>query len=241
MSGSLSVKSELGVGSTFELRVPVRVLPPEEAAEAAAAIEAAEVAETAATEEAEEAQLGRAANFAATDAAAAAASVAARGGAQPMSEEASRRTRQLCKGFRVLVADDHPLNLRLFTRLLQMHGFVVTAVPDGRAALAALQASFATPPPFDVAVLDMDMPHLRGPQVAAAFREWEAQTRPSAMRLPLMCVSSRCERHRLCADEGSVFITQCTDRQCDGGARSGVHGCGVRCCTLRSVRLCCCC
>jgi CheY-like chemotaxis protein len=109
---------------------------------------------------------------------------------------------------------DHPLNLRLITRLLQLHNFAVTPVPDGGAALAALLSSFgaapggtaaagggggvsaAAPPasataaPFDLAVLDMVMPIKSGTEVAAEFRAWEAAARPGAMRLPIIALTA---------------------------------------------------
>jgi CheY-like chemotaxis protein len=80
----------------------------------------------------------------------------------------------------------------------------VTAVPDGGAALHALLASFRTgeagagaeeavqpqPPPFDLAVLDMEMPVMSGPQAAAAFRQWEEGARPGAMRLPIVSLTA---------------------------------------------------
>ena len=220
MGGTLSVQSELGKGSTFELRVPVRVLPPEEAAAAVEAASAAVEPETAAVEAAEESQRGRAASFAAR-----AAATAARGGTQSAAAPLSPRPSesQQRRRFHVLVADDYALNLRLITRLLQMHDFTVTAVADGAAALAALLASFAEVPPnadaagssqqqqqqqkqqpFDVVVLDMDMPLLRGPQVAAKFREWEAQARPHAMKLPIIALTANVlEEHAAeCADAG---------------------------------------
>jgi CheY-like chemotaxis protein len=59
---------------------------------------------------------------------------------------------------RILVADDLPLNLNLVSRLLRLHGFDVTAVADGGAALAALQAAF--------------MPPAAGAAPAASFDLW---------------------------------------------------------------------
>ena len=217
MGGSLTVQSEPGKGSTFELRVPVRILSPEEAAEAveAASVEntgEASAAAAAAAAVAEEAQRDRAASASA----AAATVVATTRVTTPCSPPATPTRHR----FHVLIADDHKLNLRLFTRLLQMHDFVVTAVADGGAALDALQASLAPPPPsaaaaaqpaqqppFDVAVLDMDMPVLRGTQVASAFRTFEAGIRPSAsMRLPIFALTANVlEEHAAeCIQAGCV-------------------------------------
>ena len=233
MGGSLTVQSEPGKGSTFELRVPIRILPPEEAAEAAEAAsevmtgEAAAAAAAAAAVAAAEAQRSRTVS---ASTAAAAPVVAASRVAAPCSPPATPTRHR----FHVLIADDHQLNLRLFTRLLQMHDFVVTAVGDGGAALAALQASFAPPPPpgaaaaqaaqpppFDVAVLDMDMPVLRGTQVAAAFRTFEAGVHLSAsMRLPIFALTANVlEEHAAeCIQAGCVALAVscvCVVRSCD--------------------------
>jgi CheY-like chemotaxis protein len=97
--------------------------------------------------------------------------------------------------------------------LLQLRGFDVVAVPDGGAALSALLASFRTTAglveealsahnigeavpqmpsgqPFDLALLDMNMPVLSGPQTTAAFREWEKTARPGCMRLPIAALTA---------------------------------------------------
>jgi CheY-like chemotaxis protein len=86
--------------------------------------------------------------------------------------------------------DDHHLNLRLVTRLLEANNFAVTAVADGGAALEALIAS-ASPGgvPYDVAVLDTEMPVMRGPQVAAAFRQWERE-HGAVTRLPIVALTA---------------------------------------------------
>ena len=219
MGGSLTVQSEPGKGSTFELSVPVRILPPEEAAEAAEAVveattgEGAAAAATAATAAAEAAQQRIRTVSAAAESAT--GIVTAHEVAAPCSPATPNRPR-----FHVLIADDHQLNLRLFTRLLQMNDFVVTAVADGGAALAVLKASFARPPPgataappvqqppFDVAVLDMDMPVLRGTEVTSAFRTFEAGIRPSSMRLPIFALTANVlEEHAAeCIHAGCVAL-----------------------------------
>jgi CheY-like chemotaxis protein len=119
--------------------------------------------------------------------------------------------------FHALLADDHPLNLRLVTRLLQLQGFEVTAVADGGAALDALRSNGharsgegdAVPPtPFDLAILDMNMPVLSGPDVASAFRVWEAETQPGAMRLPIIALTANVmEEHAAeCASAGMCVL-----------------------------------
>jgi CheY-like chemotaxis protein len=121
---------------------------------------------------------------------------------------------------RVLVADDHPLALRMATRLLQLHGFAVTPVADGAAALAALQAAFpahsagGTPAaaPIDLALLDMDMPVLSGSDCSAAFREWDEAARlPGEPRLPIAALTANVavEHAHTCAAAGmTIFLAK---------------------------------
>ncbi len=124
------------------------------------------------------------------------------------------------RGARARTQDDFALNLRLISRLLQLRGFDVVAVPDGGAALAALLGSFCAseaaiseaaslsqpqpppPPPFDLAVLDMNMPVKTGPEAAAAFREWEVAARPGAVRLPIIALTANVH------EQARVVLTQ---------------------------------
>ncbi len=85
------------------------------------------------------------------------------------------------------------------TRLLTTQGFDVTAVPGGAVALHALTCSGASDdtaegadaaPPFDVAILDVQMPNLDGPGCAKAFRDFERSRRPGRAALPILALSA---------------------------------------------------
>jgi CheY-like chemotaxis protein len=183
MGGTLSCVSRPGGGSSFSLCVPVRVLSDEEAASVATDAAAVQV-------------LADAAEWPSADDAAALAR-AEQDPPSPRSQRAVSPGSQL----RCLFADDHLLNLKLVTRLLESSGFHVTPVQDGGAALAALKAA-ASPggTPFDVAVLDMVMPVLTGPQACVAYREWEREH--GLPRTPIVALTanaleehaSECER-----------------------------------------------
>ena len=64
-------------------------------------------------------------------------------------------------GFRVLVADDHPTNRRLFNAIFGSCGCSVTVAEDGAEAIA-----LALSQDFDLICLDRHMPHLSGDEVA---------------------------------------------------------------------------
>ncbi len=72
---------------------------------------------------------------------------------------------------RVLVAEDDQRTGRALTFLLQRHGYEVTAVTDGQAALDILMG----PQPPPLALLDWEMPRLDGLHVARAVRSLPAQ------------------------------------------------------------------
>ncbi|MBI4953939.1 MAG: response regulator [Myxococcales bacterium] len=67
-------------------------------------------------------------------------------------------------GLRVLVADDEPIVRRSIERLLNLAGCVVSCAADGAEALALVSGQ---PRAFDVLVLDLEMPRLRGDEVLA--------------------------------------------------------------------------
>ncbi|GAB4433788.1 MAG: hypothetical protein OHK0015_22930 [Chloroflexi bacterium OHK40] len=67
---------------------------------------------------------------------------------------------------RILIADDDPTSREIAARLIASAGYEVHAVADGDAALDALLGA-----PFDVALLDLQMPGLDGDVVARAVRD----------------------------------------------------------------------
>ncbi len=78
------------------------------------------------------------------------------------------------KRVRVLVADDHPLYREGVLRAIKARPDleVVGEAADGRAALAEIERLQP-----DVAVLDVRMPELEGPQVVAAVQRAGIETR----------------------------------------------------------------
>lgn len=71
---------------------------------------------------------------------------------------------------RILIADDEPYILRSLDFALYHAGHTVTMARDGREALAALRSQT-----FDVALLDIIMPHLDGFAVVEALRRESGQ------------------------------------------------------------------
>lgn len=85
------------------------------------------------------------------------------------------------KKLTVLVADDHPTNLRAAVRILQALGHGGVIVKDGEQALAALNKQS-----FDLVMLDVVMPGLDGVGVLRSIR----QSKTSApAHLPVLMVT----------------------------------------------------
>ena len=69
---------------------------------------------------------------------------------------------------RVLVADDDAVVRKLTERMLRRLGYHVVGASDGEAALRAFEKE---PDAFDLVVLDVMMPKLKGPEALARMRE----------------------------------------------------------------------
>ena len=78
---------------------------------------------------------------------------------------------------RVLVVDDDPMVCMAIEIYLERHGFDVTIANGGEAGLRALEDA-----PFDVMIVDIFMPHMRGFESIRIFHE-------RAPKIPLIAMS----------------------------------------------------
>jgi len=92
---------------------------------------------------------------------------------------------RLLRPLHVLVAEDNPVNRKLVTTLLRKRGHVVRAVENGREAVDAIEASGSAP--FDLVLMDIQMPEMGGLEAAQAVREREKDGR---QRLPLIALTA---------------------------------------------------
>jgi len=84
--------------------------------------------------------------------------------------------------FRVLIAEDNPVNQLLMVRLLERRGYQVVVAGNGRAALTAISQQS-----FDLALMDVQMPELDGLQATRLLRQSE---RASGKCLPVIAMTA---------------------------------------------------
>jgi PAS domain S-box-containing protein len=105
----------------------------------------------------------------------------------------------------ILLAEDNATNQQLAVRLLERWGHTVRLADNGRAALARLREE-----PFDVVLMDVQMPEMDGFEATAAVRAAEAAGqgfRPDGRRLPIIAMTA----HALKGDR-----ERCLQAGCDG-------------------------
>jgi len=104
-------------------------------------------------------------------------------------------------GRRILLVDDNPTNLQILKTQCTRWGLEVTCATRGTHALARLEAE----PPFDVAVLDLNMPGMDGLQLARAIK---AQCGNHAPALVLLSSSGARMKDRAAMDVFSARLAK---------------------------------
>ncbi|MEL6590011.1 MAG: response regulator [Bacteroidota bacterium] len=85
------------------------------------------------------------------------------------------------RGARILLVDDNTTNLRLLEKICRKWGIETVAVSDPRSVSALLEDGL----PIDLAILDMQMPHINGTKLAHQIKAKE-----SYQQLPLIMLTS---------------------------------------------------
>jgi signal transduction histidine kinase/CheY-like chemotaxis protein len=92
-------------------------------------------------------------------------------------------------GLRVLVAEDNPVNQLVLRTLLAAIGVEPVLVDDGEAAVATWAAQ-----PWDIVLMDIQMPKMNGVEAARAIRFCEVQEGRS--RTPIIAVTANAMTHQ---------------------------------------------
>ncbi len=105
---------------------------------------------------------------------------------------------------RILVAEDHETNRNVIRRQLASLGYTAEIVPDGRAALRAIEAA-----PYDLVLTDCHMPELDGYELARAVRERErALGQPRVPIIALTAATLKGEAERCFAAGMDDYLTK---------------------------------
>ena len=111
------------------------------------------------------------------------------------------------RSFRILLAEDNPVNQKVAQVLLERAGHKVTIVPDGVQAVAA--AANAT---LDVILMDVQMPEMDGLEATRAIRQRE--TLQGRSRIPIIAMTA----HAMASDR-----ERCLSAGMDGYTSKPIH------------------
>jgi CheY-like chemotaxis protein len=123
-----------------------------------------------------------------------------RGVEEPAAEDSPDRPRAGASR-KILLAEDNPVNRVVAVRLLEKRGHRVTVAANGHEALAAWRRE-----PFDLVLMDVQMPEMDGFEATATIRQAETQT---GRHLPIFALTAHAmkgdaERCRLAGMDGHL-------------------------------------
>ena len=108
---------------------------------------------------------------------------------------------------KVLVVDDNHNNLDILTHFAELAGMRVATLTNGKSVVPALHEELEAGDPFDLCILDIQMPGMSGYEVGKQIRNFRSSItnrQSSFPSLPLLALSSSMERDaKKC--EGRVF------------------------------------
>ncbi len=113
------------------------------------------------------------------------------------------------RGARVLMVEDNPVNMTIAVALLEQWGVQVEQAGDGRQAIAAVERAEQSGQPFDVVLMDVQMPVMSGYDATRALRE-----RAGSRRLPIIALTAAAltsERDAALAAGMDGFLTKPID------------------------------
>ncbi len=111
---------------------------------------------------------------------------------------------------RILVVEDNPINQKVTIGLLQQAGFATELAVDGLEAIQAFRSK-----PFDLVVMDCQMPRCDGWAATRAIRKMEIATN-SGRRLPIIALTAQAltgDREKCLASGMDDYLTKPVDRE----------------------------
>jgi PAS domain S-box-containing protein len=96
------------------------------------------------------------------------------------------------RGARILLVEDNPVNMMIAAATLSQWGVDVVEARDGRSAIDAVEQAAADERPFDLVLMDVQMPVMSGHQAAIELRKvWNRRTLPIVALTAAALVSER--------------------------------------------------
>jgi two-component system sensor histidine kinase/response regulator len=123
--------------------------------------------------------------------------VFAAGGEESVAVDEGEQALRL-RGARILVTEDNEINQQIATELLEGTGATVTVANNGREAVDLL-SNGPQPPPFDVVLMDLQMPVMDGYQATAKLR---SDARFAALPIIAMTAHATLEERQRCLSSG---------------------------------------
>ena len=114
------------------------------------------------------------------------------------------------QGIKALVVDDNRTNVEILRNILGKSGFTVVSTLDGTEAVDMLRTAEQEGHPFDLGILDLQMPRISGFDLAVKIRQSELKSHS----LPLLAYTSSAEKiASQCREAGfTAFLTKPTRR-----------------------------
>ncbi len=116
------------------------------------------------------------------------------------TDESERAPADVRLPYRILLAEDGPDNQRLITLLLTRSGADVDVVDNGLDAVSRTQDAQAAGEPYDVVLMDMQMPEMDGYQAASILRK-------KGLTLPIVALTA----HAMASDRDRCLQAGCSD------------------------------
>lgn len=118
---------------------------------------------------------------------------------QPLRERPPARESVRFPGVSILLVEDNPINQQVAAELLEGAEASVTVADNGLKALEVIRAVQDRNPPFDLVLLDLQMPEMDGYQTA---RELRADARYDKMPIVAMTAHAMVDERQKCLDAG---------------------------------------
>jgi two-component system sensor histidine kinase/response regulator len=100
------------------------------------------------------------------------------------------------KSLQILLAEDNPINQKLAVRMLEKRGHHVTVAANGKQAVSALESG-----PFDLVLMDVQMPEMDGLDATRLIREQEKLTGRHQAVVAMTALAMKGDRER-CMEAG---------------------------------------